>query len=929
MFSFLKLELMNWDLWDHVVCPMDEQVVVVSGPNGSGKTTLLDAIRVLLGTKQLSTSRKLSGYLRPEVRVAVIKALVSNPLRRGHGRRPFTRQGIFENTATLACVLETKGGAWHRRYHILPGDASLETIREQPRGMGPEEYAGALRVAGLPRTLLKVLALEQGETHALCRRSPTQLMDYVLELQGDKAVLDAYEVARENYAQSRGEHRTQDLAAREAERQLELVARDARAYEQYRSLEREVVEIERRRMPAARWHRLRELAEDLSKAVEDAKVAVDRFDNEHAERIAKVDQLERDIERLRGAIAQCKAGRAGLLDDKSSVDGRAREVRVRLRQLEKLKQRADEAPEGDADALKTRLRAAMLAEADAGRRVEEALSARREVESELGSGGRGGVAPRMPPFVRDMKLALRDAGIESSLVAEVLDVRKPRWQKAVESVLGRDRFTVLVEAKDALAARQLASTIRYPAYVASLERGGGSVQAPPGSALSAVEVAEPRVPRWVLHRLADTLLVDSVRDGFDKARDTPTITADGYRQDKRGGVYVGVESLYCGGGASQAHEAKLKQRLAELSGSARGLEEARHLATSRRAALEGELAAIEARPEWAAAEEEYLALKREDVELIEEKRKRAAAIMDVLSETEELTGELASRESELRRLRHDGALDDEERRRRLVRHHEAVARLRTLQTQLDELAPEVEPELRSDAAGALLESEGELHGRLTVLRERLESYDGCRDPAIVELMARQKAHLDEQLGLVRTRALELKAGEDELARARRSYIRVADETITRYSRALRSLSSRAGLEVDVRSPKLVEDDDVLRQAGLEVRLGFDGKRPVRISDPKLSGGQKVLASLLLLVALTYEGDDEGGGFFILDEPFAHLSVERIDHVANFIGLTRSQFLLTTPTTHNFAVFNAARLLLTLRKKTPQMAAAPPPLYIRR
>ena len=137
------------------------------------------------------------------------------------------------------------------------------------------------------------------------------------------------------------------------------------------------------------------------------------------------------------------------------------------------------------------------------------------------------------------------------------------------------------------------------------------------------------------------------------------------------------------------------------------------------------------------------------------------------------------------------------------------------------------------------------------------------------------------------------------------------------------------MEVEVRRPKLTDDDAVLREAGLDVRLGFDGKRPIPISDPKLSGGQKVLASLLLLVALTYEGEQEGGGFFILDEPFAHLSVERIDHVARFISQTRSQFLLTTPTTHNFAVFSAAKLLLTLRKKKPEMDAAPPPLYVRR
>ena len=927
MFSFKKLELMNWDLWDHVMFPMDEQVIVVSGPNGSGKTTLLDALRVLLGTKTLSTSRKMSGYLRENVKVAVIKALVSNNLRRGHGRRPFTRRGIFEDTATLAVVLVNKSGAWHRQYHILPGDASLDSIREAPRGMGPEEYSQALRHAGLPRTLLKVLALEQGETHALCRRSPAQLLEYVLELQGDKAVLDAYEAARQNYAESRADHHEQEEKAREAERQLEFTARDARTYEEFRALQLEVRDIEGRRLPASRWHDLTEKREEVEAALVDARASVDRFDNEHAERIARVDGLEHDIEHLHKTIAVRKGSRMALLEAKSQVDGKARVARVRKKQLEALRERAAEAPKVDQAALERTVRAAMLAEADADRRLIDVQKKEQETESELGSLG-GGRRPRLPSFVRDMKEALKAAGIEAALVAEVIDVREARWQKAVESVMGRDRFTVLVEARDSLAARQLASKVRYPAYVASLEHAV-STEPPHRSALSVVEIREPRVPRWIVSRLADCTLVESVKEGYERARDGVTITADGYRQDRRGGVYSGVESLYCGGGAGKAHEQKLRARLVELTADKKGAEDSRRAAILRRAAASRELEAAQAVAEWAAAQAEYTELAEQDAVLAEEKRQRSQAIMDVLAETEALAGQLASHEGDLKRMRHDGALGDEERRRRQVRVHELAGKEHQIRARLAELGPDVPEELRSDAAATLLETEAELKGKLVVLTSRLDNFDGCRDPGILEVLTRQQVHLEEQLGLMKKRAQELAKGEGELARARKSYIRVADATIGRYAKALRDLASRAGMEVDVRAPRLVEDDDMLREAGLEVRLGFDGKRCVRINDPKLSGGQKVLASILLLVALTYEGNSEGGGFFILDEPFAHLSVERIDDVTRFISKTRSQFLLTTPTTHNFAVFNAANLLLTLRKKKPDMPAAPPPMFLRR
>lgn len=925
MFSFLELELMNWDLWDRVRLPLDEQVIVVSGPNGSGKTTMLDAIRVLLGTRQLSTSRKLADYLRPEVKVAVIKAVVSNPLR--HGRRPFTRRAIFEDRATIACVLESKSGAWHRRYHILPGDASLEAIREEERGMGPQEYSEELRKAGLPRTLLKVLALEQGETHSLCRRSPTQLLDYVLEMQGDKAVLDAYEAARENYAASRQEHSEQEKRSREADRSLEETAREARAYERFRHLQAEICDVETRRLPAARWHGLRKASAVVERDLALAREKVERFDSDNAERIERIDGLQRDIERLAVHIVEKKRSRAGLLGDKGSVDGRAREVRLRLVELSGLKERAAKAPAGDVDGLRRAARAALLAEADAERRLSEARARTQEVEAEMAGLSRG-QRPRLPRFVRDMTGGLTAAAIEHSLVVDVVDVVKPRWQKAVESVLGRDRFTVLVDPRDALEARRLASRVRYPAYVASLE-SPVSVEAPARSALAAVEITEARAPRWLMRRLADVTLVEGVEEGFGLAREGATITDDGYRQDARGGVYVGVDELFCGGGAGEAARGRLEERLRELAAGAKDTEEARRSAILRRARAEEELEAVEAAQKWEQAREEYAEIEAEDARLIEEKRGRSQAIMDVLAETDELAHEVAQREAELSGIRREGAMGDEVRRKRLVAQHELAGKLRGLRVEIEEVSPQVSEELRSEAAGELIEREGELVGRLEVLREQEAAFEGCRDATILEQLARKQAHLEEQLSLLEKRAHELKAGEHELTQARKSYIRVADATIGRYRRALHELGERAGLELDVRRPKLAEDDEMLRQAGLDVRIGFDGKRPVRIGDPKLSGGQKVLASLLLLVALTWERGEDGGGFFILDEPFAHLSVERIDHVARFIDKTRSQFVLTTPTTHNFAVFNAARLLLTLRKKTPEMDAAPPPMFVRR
>ena len=205
MFTFRSIELLHWDLWDHVRVPVDGQVVLFTGPNGCGKTTFLDAMRVLLNARRLSTSRRIATYLRGEVKVAVIKGVVTNELRKGTGQRPFTRRGVFDDVATLACVIERSPRGLERRYAILGGDVPVTDLQEVEGWMGPEAYSRALETAGVPRTMLKVLALEQGETHRLARRTPEQLLDYVLEMQGDREVLDRYARAVQHYRSAKAE----------------------------------------------------------------------------------------------------------------------------------------------------------------------------------------------------------------------------------------------------------------------------------------------------------------------------------------------------------------------------------------------------------------------------------------------------------------------------------------------------------------------------------------------------------------------------------------------------------------------------------------------------------------------------------------------------------------------------------------------------
>jgi chromosome segregation protein len=134
--------------------------------------------------------------------------------------------------------------------------------------------------------------------------------------------------------------------------------------------------------------------------------------------------------------------------------------------------------------------------------------------------------------------------------------------------------------------------------------------------------------------------------------------------------------------------------------------------------------------------------------------------------------------------------------------------------------------------------------------------------------------------------------------------------------------------VEVVKPHLENDDAILKEAGIEIKWSFDGKGFISTDDGEASGGQQVIKSLILLIALMMN-ESTKGGFVFIDEPFAHLDVFNIDKVADFLLGTETQFIITSPNTHNTNIYRPALLSIMTKKKRPTEQFAPPPAHIRR
>ena len=930
MFTFKWLELMNWDFWGHIRLPVDEQVVLIAGPNGSGKTTLLDALRVLLNARKLSTARKMPQYLRDDTGVAIVKAVVSNPLKRGTGRRPFSSRGLYDEDVTLACILERKQGQWQRRYHILSGDASIETLRTAPHGMGPEEYSRALEEAGTPRTLLKILALEQGETHKLAQRTPEQLLEYVLELQGDKQVLDRYADARSTYLAGERELEQFDNRLKTMALHVDVLRRDADQYREFQTMAAQEKELRDVRLPAARLKQLmRELAEmarDLERAdllLKAAEATLHGFTGE-------AETLKTDAEALRKGIELKRAEYQNLLKEKEKLDGEHRDLKRYEAELSELGPH-EAANLAQLETLKQEREKHVAAEAGTRREMGQLIEKISHLRAELSTLDTGSSRRSPPENTAQVLRELSRENINGTIVADCIEIQDPAWQVAVESILGSARFTVLVDGQHELAARKVGQRLKYRNYVAAWESGRRHpVRA--GSALSVVTIADNRLPEYIVHMLDSVQLVQSVEEGHRLGRQT-SITPDGYRQDTRGGIFVGTSDLYCGISAGGHRKAQIESELGKLR-QLRDSMEASMAPTARRIAAIDELL-VQARvaDKLLAKIGDPQLLVQKIQTLTEQRRAMSERLIGLLGQVDADNAQVLDKQQRVALLeyRNREALVERDRARATV--NSVTDKRVRLQIELEQLQQTVAPDMQTPAMLELLESEISLIERLNLLRERLQRFEGNRDERAVQVWERAAAELSDHERALQAQRKDIAAGADELKNARQAYKRVVQETIRRYRQNVVRLGELCRVEVQVKIPGAEflrdDNDDLIGKAGLEVRIGFDGKKPVPVDDPKLSGGQSVVSSLILLMALTMQEGESAAGFFILDEPFAHLSVERIDEVARFLTVTRAQFLITTPTTHNLLVYNPAGLTLNLRKKGATERHAPVPTFLRR
>lgn len=926
MFEFRSLEVVHWDYWQRYQLPLDASIITVVGPNGSGKTTLLDALRTLLAIDDRDMARDYKTYLRHNGKpYAWLRAVVSNPVDR-RGKRAFFP--CMDEQVTIACRIRKRGGDWSRDYQIVPGDVPVETLEQGGDWLGVRDYRVRMAGAGLSRAICRVLTLEQGATDKLCQLSPRELLQLVFDVFEDKAVLDDYQRARNEQFDVEKEIGQLQQGLAELHLRLESSRADVRSFEEGLALRSQRNRLQTEVAPKV------ELAEQRA-AIDGARPRLTGLrralrERVHAHALLQAQEAGAVLRRseLQAELTQAKAQ----LREAEAVFTHARD---HARDAEMLVKRRDDlarlqAQRGDADveALSRRVEEGRRRQAELKLDAERDRQRGSEIAAQLAALSGGGRL--VEPFERDFRAALDGAGIGHRVLTELVEIADPAWSVALEAVLAPYRHLVVLDApKDARAAWQLGEQMHYRHFVVA-ERAPVE-KATKGSLLEVVRFsADP--PAWLPRQLDRIQRVADIDAGHRLPKGQDWITAQGYLREHRGGRHIGGGQAHFGAGARQARLASLRDEQAAIQQRAQARESELSGLGKRVDGDQSRLLGLDAGQELVTRASEFADAAERLAGLAEAAQQAASALaqarsqldaVEALDKAESIAA--ATRAGELRSLAgelHERGQQIAQERQSLVQR---IVEFRRRRAQMPREWRSVET-LR--AAREEYESAAAVRRELERIDERLSRGAFVEDDGCVSLRDKFAADHDGLEAAIGKREAHLHRAKRITEEARGAYINVLRATVRRYRKNLSSLGDLAGIGVDVEMPELVNEDTALAQAGLTVRFDFDRKGWIGLDDGEASGGQQVMKSLLLLVALLRD-EDQPGGFVFIDEPFAHLDVANIEKVGRFLRSTDAQYILTTPITHNLNVFEPSDLVLATSKRRAASTWAEPVAVLKR
>ncbi len=933
MFHIKSLELVHWDYWQRIKnIPLDAKIITIAGQNGSGKTTLLDALRTLFGL-DCSMGRSYKHYARHSgQQTAWLRAVVDNQtVGRQLSNRPFRSSGFFsDDDVTLFCKIEKNGGDWKRLYLMRPGVVAIEEIIEANDWLGVETYRKRLAAAGLSPAMAKVLALEQGETDKLCEYAPRQLLDLVFQVFGDKEVLDAYDEAKRHQRDTESELKRFETELELSKTNLEGLRLKVANFHQWERLSAELLELQSEVLPTLQYHDTREKMANISRNLRDSRKNYLQQQGQLSARRQNLAQLAQQHSSSGQEEVELEQEAQTLSKQLTEVNAKLKPLESLLEQEKRLTKLAGESGEDMASVSEQLKDVEAQFQQQKQQRLQLAGTIAEHKETIAGLEGK--VALPEPEQVRSMRRALEQAGIQHTLLPDIVEVLDANWQAAVEGVLrGYASVILLAKPQDAQAAYKIGEQQRYGHFIVPELVPAKRVK--DDSLLAVVDFAAP-VPEWLLEQLSKITRVTSVAEGLLLPKQQEWITPAAYHFERRGGRSLQVDvARYRFGSAGRT------QRLQALQSKLKRLEEQEDQLTlsisklaSEVSGLKARIAGVDAAKELSAREAEFAEAQRNAAPLRELRTSIGTRLGEIQPQmkiaTEARTRADASWQAAKHSLRElENQLQNQDGKQAQERSNHAT-QLRNLRREWRNLPRSWRKMSRRLQLVTEHVNAHQVDLRVNNVKQSLARPDWETDSTVVDQYKRLNDLLQGRQAETQERRYQNNRAIEATGNARGAYIERLRYTIKTYSKNIKELGELAGIDVHADSVKLENDDILLSQAGLHVRFKFDGKGPIGMNDGEASGGQQVMKSLILLIGLL-KSDEGSGGFVFIDEPFAHLDIRNIQLVGEFLKNTDAQYLMTTPLTHNTDVYDPSELTLITSKKKKDTQWAQPIFVLQR
>lgn len=932
---FLSLETEGFSFFPRQEVRLHANINGLIGLNGAGKTTFLNMIRVLIGSRKYDNNQSLHTFFeRDDIYEIYIVARFDNVVQPKYGRRPFGAIGKREDMVSVVCRIKRE--PMKREYLIFDGHFDLEKdLKGYIRWTSVEQYARQMQEVGLTRSLINACSLSQGNTEELMQKSEEELADYILQICGEQERIDRFNEIKAEIKQQQEQYfhinllkQQEEISLKEIENNLELCKQIVEQQEQLNKLQLE--------LPLSEYVEIDSELATLNESMTTIHNQQQHLDNLVTEYEQSLSNCQSKIETAEVETAKLTQALQSFNDRKTNVVLALHDVQKDVTQLNEFIEAYKHIPRRDLEVLHKEQRSQEKIHRGLVAESRILQDKKHELETRI-SNMEKSRKNDYPSIVVQMRRWLESNNIEHLLVADCLEITDEPWREAIEAMLGNERFTLTVAPEHLVSVMEAAQKSRYPYWISPFKPAVLSL--PKEAVLNKVIITDDRITGY-LERFKRIMVADNMREawawvkkGFSALLHKPFP----YQVVDRGGRSIRVKELCCG---RQAYEAQLLEYRKQLDEILPQVSQAEAREQKSKHTLNEMHEVIQAQQQVHQLPSKKSAL----IHAIGHQQKFQQILDEINVSIEAYSNQF------LEESKRKSALNEEAGtyKANLTHSREKLNQMATEYTKMKNRKKEIDKHI-AEVKGQLTEEQLHLilHPDFLVTLEHPDQYrikidlkkghiDSLRrrittgvihpgeEVATLKLTQSYEKHrllLNQHLEEIDKIQADLKDLEKKRAEAKEEYRVMVDEVFQKVRKSLESMAERGNFEASLRAVYM-EDE----RWKVDYRLGFNGKPAKSYRDKSaLSGGQKVIASLLLTFAAIKA--DGVLSFMLLDEPFAHLDEERIGLAGDFLSSTDAQIIIGMPYSENIKLFMPwVNMLLNFRPKPNDKTVAPPITY---